>query len=65
LTETQKVAAIQMEGRVADLPYNIAQAGDLLEKALRGGAGTASIFILTNIMQCCGVIKQHDKSFDR
>jgi predicted amidohydrolase len=34
----QKVAAIQMEGRVADLRYNIAQAGDLLEKALRGGA---------------------------
>jgi predicted amidohydrolase len=34
----QKVAAIQMEGRVADLRYNIAQAGDLLEQALRGGA---------------------------
>jgi predicted amidohydrolase len=34
----QKVAAIQMEGRVADLRHNIAQAGDLLEKALRGGA---------------------------
>jgi predicted amidohydrolase len=34
----QKVAAIQMEGRVADVRYNIAQAGDLLEKALRGGA---------------------------
>jgi predicted amidohydrolase len=34
----QKVAAIQLEGRVADIRYNIAQAGDLLEKALRGGA---------------------------
>ena len=34
----QKVAAIQMEGRVADLRYHIAQAGDLLEKALRSGA---------------------------
>jgi predicted amidohydrolase len=34
----QKVAAIQMEGRVGDLRYNISQAGDLLEKALRGGA---------------------------
>ena len=34
----QKVAAIQMQGRVADLRYNIAQAGDLLEQALRGGA---------------------------
>jgi predicted amidohydrolase len=38
MAEVQKVAAIQMEGRVADLPYNIAQAGDLLEQALRGGA---------------------------
>ncbi len=38
MSKTQKVAAIQMEGRVGDLPYNIAQAGDLLEQALRGGA---------------------------
>jgi predicted amidohydrolase len=38
VSKTQKVAAIQMQGRVADLPYNIAQAGDLLEKALRNGA---------------------------
>jgi predicted amidohydrolase len=38
MRNTQKVAAIQMEGRVADLRYNIAQAGDLLEKALRSGA---------------------------
>lgn len=38
MTQMQKVAAIQMEGRVADLPYNIAQAGDLLERALRSGA---------------------------
>jgi predicted amidohydrolase len=34
----QKVAAIQIEARVADLPYNIAQAGDFLERALRQGA---------------------------
>jgi predicted amidohydrolase len=38
MPDIQKVAAVQMEGRVADLRYNIAQAGDLLEQALRGGA---------------------------
>ncbi|MDO9453902.1 MAG: carbon-nitrogen hydrolase family protein [Stagnimonas sp.] len=38
MRKTQKVAAIQMQGRVADLRYNIAQAGDLLVKALRNGA---------------------------
>jgi predicted amidohydrolase len=38
MSKAQKVAAIQIEGRVADVRYNIAQAGELLEKALRKGA---------------------------
>ena len=48
----QKVAAIQMEGRVADLRYNIAQAGDLLEKALRSGAQIIALpeFLTTPIV---------------
>ena len=32
------VAAIQMDAKLADLPYNIAQAGDLASKALERGA---------------------------
>lgn len=31
-------AAIQMAGKLCDIPYNIAQAGELTEKALRTGA---------------------------
>lgn len=33
-----KAAAVQLEGRMADVRYNIAQAGDLAELALREGA---------------------------
>jgi len=32
------VAAVQMEGRIGDVPGNIAQVGDLAEQALRAGA---------------------------
>jgi predicted amidohydrolase len=33
-----RAAAVQLEGRIADIGYNIAQAGDLAERALRQGA---------------------------
>jgi predicted amidohydrolase len=33
-----QVAAIQIEAKLCDIPYNIAQVGDLAEKALRAGA---------------------------
>ena len=36
--QTMKAAAIQIEARVADLHYNISQAGDFAEEALKAGA---------------------------
>ncbi|MEM9726354.1 MAG: carbon-nitrogen hydrolase family protein [Pseudomonadota bacterium] len=46
------VAAIQMEARLADPPHNIAQAGDLAERALRNGAKIVALpeFFTTQIV---------------
>lgn len=38
-----RAAAVQMEARLCDLPYNIAQAGELAEKALRGGTRVVAL----------------------
>ncbi|MBL0923999.1 MAG: carbon-nitrogen hydrolase family protein [Sphingomonadaceae bacterium] len=47
-----KAAAIQMEARLADLPYNIGQAGDEAERALRDGARMVALpeFFTTSIV---------------
>lgn len=46
------VAAVQMQARLADVPYNIAQAGDLAEQALRNGARIVALpeFFTTQIV---------------
>lgn len=36
--QVTKVAAIQMEARMGDIPYNLSQAGDFAEYALKAGA---------------------------
>jgi predicted amidohydrolase len=47
-----RAAAVQMEARLCDLPYNIAQAGDLAQHALRGGARIVALpeFFTTSIV---------------
>ncbi|MEM9122413.1 MAG: carbon-nitrogen hydrolase family protein, partial [Pseudomonadota bacterium] len=46
------VAAVQMHARLADIPYNIAQAGDLAEQALKNGARIVALpeFFTTQIV---------------
>ncbi|MCC6201261.1 MAG: carbon-nitrogen hydrolase family protein [Moraxellaceae bacterium] len=50
--QTMKAAAIQMEARVADIYYNISQAGDLAEEALKAGARIVALpeFFTTQIV---------------
>lgn len=51
-TETVRAAAIQMEATVADIKGNIAQACDLAEQAMRGGAEIVALpeFFTTSIV---------------